>query len=130
MVLDPQLRTSKERSLFVVGLVISAIAWLILIVTVIGAVYGALLLVFLLVAQALFLAHVRGNGLRLSDRQLPDLYQRCKAIAGKLGLERMPEIYLLQSNGLLNAFATRLLSRRFVVLFSSLVEGCEDQRQL
>src|SRR5439155_21002441 len=78
----------------------------------------------------LFLAHVRGNGVRLSDRQLPELYARCKAIGGKLGLEQTPEVYLLQSGGLLNAFATRLLSRRYVILFSALVDGCQEPAQL
>lgn len=130
MALDPKLRSSKERPLFIIGAVISTVAWLALLVSIVGAVYGAFILAFVLMAQALFIAQIRGNGVRISQRQLPELYERCKAIAGRLGLDEVPEVYLLQSNGMLNAFATKLLSRRFVVLFSSLVDGCDDPRQL
>jgi hypothetical protein len=39
-------------------------------------------------------------------------------------------MYLLQSGGVLNAFATKLLSRRFVIIYSELADHCEDPRQL
>jgi len=130
MTFDPRLRSPKERPLFVIALFLSGIAWLVLLVSIVGALYGLVGLAFVLMAHALLLAHVRGNGVRVSENQLPDLHARCREIASKLGLTQVPEVYLLQSNGLLNAFATKLLSRRYVVLLSSLVEGCEDPGQL
>ena len=130
MALDPRLVSPKEKPLFVIAAVLSALVWLGLIVSVVGIFYAAFFAVFLLVAQALFLAHVHGNGVRLSEGQLPELYARCKEIAKKLGLEEMPDIYVLQSHGVLNAFAARLLSRRFVVLYSSLLESAREPAQL
>jgi Zn-dependent protease with chaperone function len=130
MTLDPRLRSSKEKPLFILGVLFSAAVWVALIVSIVGAIYGAFFLAFVLIAHALFLAHVRGNGVRISPRQLPELYERCKAIAGKFGLKDVPEVYLLQAGGILNAFATKLLSRRFVIIFSNLADGCEDPRQL
>jgi Zn-dependent protease with chaperone function len=130
MAFDNRLRSPKERPLFLAGALFSSIVWLALIVSVIGIFYGAMFLAFVLIAHALFLAHVRGNGVRLSQAQLPDLYARCKAIAAKLGLAETPEVYLLQSGGVLNAFATKLLSRRFVIIYSELADHCEDPRQL
>jgi Zn-dependent protease with chaperone function len=130
MNLDARLRSPKEEPLFYFGFVFSIVVWVALIASVVGAIYGALILGMVLVAHALFLAHVHGNGVRLSPKQLPELYERCKAIAGKLGLDEVPEVYLLQSGGMLNAFATKLLSRRFVIIFSDLADGCEDPRQL
>jgi Zn-dependent protease with chaperone function len=130
MSLDPRLRSSKEQPLFILSLVFAALFWLILIVTIIGVFYGAFIGLFLLVAHILYLAHVRGNGLRLSERQLPELYSRVRAASAALGLPRTPEVYVLQGGGVLNAFATKFLSRRFVVLLSDLVESCQDQRQL
>jgi hypothetical protein len=38
------------------------------------------------------------------------------AHARKLGLTQVPSIYVIQSGGLLNAFATRFLGRDFVIL--------------
>jgi Zn-dependent protease with chaperone function len=67
---------------------------------------------------------------KLSETQLPDLYGRCKAAAYKLGLDEVPEVYVVQSGGVLNAFATKLLSRRFVIIYSELVNQCADPRQL
>ena len=130
MSFDPKLRSNNERPLFIVGVVFSVIAYAALVVSIIGAFYGALILAFVLIGQALFLAHVRGNGLRVSEAQLPGLYARCKEAAGKLGLATMPEIYLVQSHGILNAFATKLLSRKFVIINSALADACTDPRQL
>jgi len=130
MSLDLRLRSPKERPLFVLGVVLSAVAWLVLAVTIVGLFYGVAIGLFLLVAQALFLAHVRGNGVRVSERQFPELYTRVRAASARLGLPRTPEVYVLQGGGLLNAFATKLLSRRFVILLSDLVNHCHDPRQL
>lgn len=130
MSLNPQIRSPKEEPLFILGLIFSLGFWLVLIITIVGLIYGALILFFVLVAHALFLAHVHGNGLRISERQLPDLYQRIKEAAKKLGLKDVPEVYILQSNGLLNAFATKLLSRRVVIIYSNLADQCLDPQQL
>ena len=128
--LDAKLRSPKERPLFILAVAISAVAWIALVVSVIGLVYGAFFLVFILAAHALFLAHVHGNGVQIGERQMPELYARCKAAARKLGMEETPEIYVLQSGGVLNAFATKLLSRRLVIINSGLLDACADSRQL
>lgn len=130
MSLDPKLRSPKEQPLFIIGVIFSSLCWLGLIATVVGLFYGLMILAFMLIAHALFLAYVKGNGLRVSERQLPELYARCKAAAEKLGMSEVPEIYVLQHGGLLNAFATKLLSRKFVIILSDLVDNCSDPRQL
>jgi Zn-dependent protease with chaperone function len=124
------LRSPKEPTLFAIGVVISVVAWIALALTVVGIFYGALILVFILFAHALFIAHVKGNGVRVSERQLPELYGRVKAAAEKLGMSKVPDVYLLQSGGVLNAFATKLLSRNFVIIYSSLADACQNIRQL
>src|SRR5206468_183018 len=44
----------------------------------------------------------------------------------KLGLDQdKPEAYLLQGNGMLNAFATRFLGRHYVVLLSDVVDAMQ-----
>jgi Zn-dependent protease with chaperone function len=131
MALDMRLlRSPKEPPLFAIGVAVSVIAWIALAVTIVGLFYGALILVFILFAHALFLANVKGNGVRISERQLPQLYAQVKAAAEKLGMSQVPDVYLLQSGGLLNAFATKLLSRNFVIIYSSLADACQDPRQL
>jgi Zn-dependent protease with chaperone function len=130
MTFDPRLRSSRERPLFVVGVVFSSVVWLALVVTIVGILYGVLILLGMLMAHALFLAHIRGNGVRVSERQLPDLNARVRAASEKLGLPQPPEAYVIQAGGVLNAFATKLLSRKYVILFADLVDQCHEARQL
>ncbi len=130
MTFDPRLRSPKEQPLFIVGVIVSSLSWLALLISIVGALYGVLILAGVMIAHAVFLASVRGNAVRLSEKQMPALYERCKAAALRLGLGELPEFYVMQSGGVLNAFATKLFSRKFVILYSSLVDGCEDPRQL
>jgi Zn-dependent protease with chaperone function len=130
MALDPKLLYRRERALFIVGAVFSSLAWLAIVVSLVGLAYAVFIGLFVMAAHALFLAYVRGNGLRVSELQLPELHARVQAAAQKLGMAQVPEVYVLQSGGILNAFATKLLSRRYVILYSELVDHCEDPRQL
>lgn len=132
MTFDRKLKSPKEESLFPFAVVAAGMIWALLVVGTcgMGLIYAGFIGAAILIAHALFLASVKGNGIRLSPRQLPELYARCKAAAERLGLPEIPEVYLLQSGGVLNAFATKLLSRKFVILYSSLVDECTDPKQL
>jgi Zn-dependent protease with chaperone function/type II secretory pathway pseudopilin PulG len=130
MALDPQLRSPKEPPLFILGVAFSSVVWLLVVVSLVGILYGLIGVVFALMAHALFLANIRGNGLRVSRRQFPDLHERCRLAAQRLGLDGPPEVYLVQSGGSLNAFATKLFSRRFMIIYSDLADECQDPRQL
>ncbi|ACL66455.1 peptidase M48 Ste24p [Anaeromyxobacter dehalogenans 2CP-1] len=130
MALDPRLVSPKEKPLFVAGAIFSGLVWLVAVVSVVGLLYALLGALFVLGAHALFLAHVRTNAVRVDERQLPDLHARVKAAAARLGLADVPAVYVMNGGGLLNAFATKLLSRRYVILLSDLVDHCEDPRQV
>src|SRR2546425_5719277 len=130
MGLDTRLRSPKEQPLFVLGVLFSSLFWLLLIVSLVGIFYGLLGVLFTLVTHALFLANVRGNGVRASERQFPAFYASCKKAAETLGLAEVPEVYLIQAGGALNAFATKLLTRKFMIVYSDLADECQDPRQL
>lgn len=130
MALDPRFRSPREQPLFVAGVIFSSVAWLVVVVSIVGLLYAAVGAFFVLCAHALFLAHVRANGVRVDERQLPELHARAKAAAARLGMASLPELYVLQGGGLLNAFATRLFSRQYVILLSDLGDQCHDPRQL
>ena len=82
---NEDLRSPREQTLFFVGAAFSAIVWLLLIFSVVGIFYGLVGVIFSLIAHALFLAHVRGNGLRISEQQLPEIHQ-----AGQRAAEQPP----------------------------------------
>jgi Zn-dependent protease with chaperone function len=70
------------------------------------------------------IAHVRGSAVRLGPDQFPDLYRRVEELARRMELRRMPEVYLMQEDGAINAFATRFLRSHMVVLLADLLEAC------
>jgi Zn-dependent protease with chaperone function/type II secretory pathway pseudopilin PulG len=118
----------RERSLGTVTLVLGVLAWLLIVVGTVGIALVYLLLAFLvyLFAHSALIAWLRGNGVLLSSEQLPDLRERFDACCARLGLEQdKPDAYLLQGNGVLNAFATRFLGRNHVVLLSDIVDAMQ-----
>lgn len=130
MMFNEQLRSPKERPLFLIGVIFSSLVWLALVVSIVGLVYGLSTFLFVLMVHGVFLAHVRGNGVRVSREQLPQLYERVELAAARLGLTDVPDVYVVQAGGTLNAFATKFFSRRFVIIYSELVDNCHDVRHL
>ncbi|WP_458072094.1 M48 family metalloprotease [Rhodanobacter sp. BL-MT-08] len=119
----------NETTLRAIALALSIIIWLALLVGTVGAVivYVLLFALFAVVAHSALIAHLRGNAVRISAKQMPDLYQRLYRCAAQLGVQPVPDAYLINGNGLLNAFATRFLGRNFVVLLSDVVDSMEER---
>lgn len=121
-------RWPTERPLFAAALFVSAVIWLLAIVSVVGLIYALILGTFFFIMHVGFVAHVRGSGVRLGPDQFPELHARVQTLAGRMGMRYVPEAYLMQAGGALNAFATRFMGANIVVLFSDLVEACgEDE---
>ena len=94
--------------------------------------YGLILVyvpfVFLgyLFTHSAFISHLKGNAVRLSESQFPDLHARFIECCRKLQMEP-PEAYVMMSDGILNALATRFLRRKYVVLFSSILDALKTR---
>lgn len=118
-----------ERPLFVLSMVIGTIVWLALVVGTFGVVlvYVLLFLIVYLFAHSGFIAYLRGNTLELSESQFPDLYRQYLEACERLEIKEVPTAYLMMSDGVLNALATRFLRRHYVVLFSSVVEALRSR---
>jgi Zn-dependent protease with chaperone function len=130
------LRSAREQFLRTIAIIVSAFFWVTLaavfvaglfvsVATIIAPIYCAFIAAFVLMAHAIWLAYVRGNAVRLGPTQLPHLWHKVIAASKRFGLSEPPTTYLMQSGGVLNAFATKLLGRRFVILHSELVDACE-----
>jgi Zn-dependent protease with chaperone function len=118
--------SASEVPLRVLLMIIAIALWVVFVVSVIGLVYGIILGLFFFFAHLALIAHVRGSSIKLGPQQMPALYNRAANIAQRIGMKRVPDVYLMQSGGILNAFATRFGRRRFVVLYSDLVKACGD----
>lgn len=119
-------RWPTEKPLFVAIVLMSIAIWALLAVSIIGALYAAMIAVFLFFAHVVFITHIRGSGVRLGPEQFPELWDRVVALSRKAGLDAPPEAYLVQAGGSLNAFATKLFRGRMIVLFAELLDACGD----
>lgn len=82
-------------------------------------------------AAIVFLSFVSGqtyggmmaNAVKLSEKQFPELYEIIKRLSRELNLNEVPEAFMIQEGGEINAFATRLYFRRnYVVFYANVVE--------
>ena len=118
----------NEKPLFVIAVVISALFWLAITLGTLGIVLIYLLLayVFFLFAHSAFISHLKGSGVKISQEQYPDLYEKLTKGCDKIGLQDIPDAYLLRTD-FFNALATKFLGRHFIVLFTDVVDALEDQ---
>src|SRR3954453_10598338 len=125
-----QLVNPRERFLYAAVLLVSVLVYAGLISASLAnpkaaasiVLYGGLFSLLGIFAHGLALGRIRGNAVRVSERQFPLLHRLAVAHARKLGLNQVPSIYVIQSGGLLNAFATRFLGRDFVILYSDVLD--------
>src|SRR5512139_4130359 len=117
-----------EPPLFAISLVISVVFWLLVLVGTLGFAlfYAALFFVFYLFAQSALIAYIKGTAVKITPHQFPDLHERLTACCRRLGIDTVPESYLLNGDGAFNAFATRFLGVNFVVLLSDVVDALES----
>lgn len=122
--LSPQtLTVSKEKSYFVWVLIISVLVWLGLAVSIVGLIYAAFFGLIIWFGNGLLIAYLRAEAVRVGPDQLPELDATFKDVCARLGLAEAPALYVLQSGGMLNAFATRFSGRSFVVVYSDFLEA-------
>lgn len=119
----------RERTLFTIHAVLSGLFWLVLLVATLGILLIYLLFAYIghLFGYSYFISHVRGTGARITAEQFPDLHARLVRGCEKLGIQKLPEAYLLQSDGVLNALAAKFLGSDYVVLFSPIVDALDER---
>jgi len=92
-----------------------------------------LFFVFGLYSHLLAMAYIRQNGVKVGPQQFSEIYEAVKHLSGRLGMHKQPDVFVITGHGLLNAFATRLVFRRIIVVYSDLAEALiegRDQKQL
>jgi Zn-dependent protease with chaperone function len=118
-------RWPTETPLFVLVVLAAVALWLLLALTIFGLLYVALIGLALFFAHVVLVTHIRGSAVRLGPDQFPELHERVLELAHQAGIDPVPEAYLMEAGGSLNAFATRFLRSRMIVLYSDLLEACE-----
>jgi Zn-dependent protease with chaperone function len=101
----------------------------ILVVYLLLSIIGAFILFFFALisyfSHIISMSHIQVNGVRLRETQFPELYEKVKDLSLKMELTKIPEVYIVESGGLLNAFATKvfgIFGKNMVVLYSDFVD--------
>lgn len=123
--LENQLVHRKENIYLGFVMLFSILAYLFLAFSIVGLIIIALILFFSLILNGFYMGGVRRNGVKLSEEQFPELYQKAVAVAKDMGLSKIPDIYVMESEGVLNAFATRFFMKDMVVLYSGIFDLIE-----
>jgi Zn-dependent protease with chaperone function/type II secretory pathway pseudopilin PulG len=121
----------RERLLGALTLALGILLWVILIVGTFGialVMLGAGAVAYLFVHSAL-IARLKGNGVEITSAQFPDLHAQLTECCRRLNIESLPRAFILNGNGVLNAFATQFLRTEYVVLMSDVVDAMHGNAQ-
>ncbi|MDO8582018.1 MAG: M48 family metallopeptidase [bacterium] len=119
---QPNLVHPKERIYFVLAIIVSIVTYVLMFASIFGIAIAVIILMIGFVAHGLFIGTIRSNAIRVSEKQFPEIDALTKELTQAIGLKKVPAVYILESGGFLNAFATRFLRKDFVILFSEVVE--------
>lgn len=119
----------NENTLFYIMLALSLLIWAALVIGTLGMalLYLALFFVSYCFAQSALVSYLKGTAVQITPAQFPDLYHRIEVCCQRLGLEQVPQAYLLQMGGALNTFATRFFGHNFIVLYSEVVDALDER---
>jgi len=84
--------------------------------------YAIVIALVLLFQFGILIGYIKGNAVKINETQFSDIYATVVKQSTALGLSYVPDVYLLQAGGLLNAFATRFMGRNYVVIYSDVLE--------
>ena len=65
----------KEKFYFGISVVSSLLIYLLLVVSILGIVYLVMGVIIFLITHGLFIGYLRGNGIRVSEKQFPEVYR-------------------------------------------------------
>lgn len=122
-----ELTSSRETPYFVLSIIFSLFLYILAAVSLIGIAIVLILLVIILYANMVMLGSIRGNGMRISEKQFPDIYERVVELSTQMNLKKVPDVFVIHSEGAFNAFATRFLGRNMVVIYSEVFELAREQ---
>jgi Zn-dependent protease with chaperone function len=120
-----------EESLFWITAYMAGMLWFVMILCTFGLIIPIMLVVGMIAmfSTSLLISWLKGNAVRVTPEQLPELHHLFVQCCQRLGVEKMPELYLAQADGMLNAMAARFMRRDYVVLLNSVVDALEDRPQ-
>jgi Zn-dependent protease with chaperone function len=123
----------KEKNYFWIVFSISILSYILFFTTLVGIPIILALFFLSFLMHGITLGQIRTNAVKLSAVQFPQVYQKIEELCERMELKKVPDVYVLQSGGVMNAFATRFFRKNMVIVYSEIFdlieEGLEDELQ-
>lgn len=87
-----------------------------------------LLILFGIFSFILTLGQIRLNSIKIGPGQFPSVYDAVGKLSKKLGFKKQPDVFVMMGNGVLNAFAAKLIARKLLVIYSDLAEALLENK--
>ena len=128
--------TTKEKVYLTICFILSGLIWLVALSLPAFAYYRffpvelysiplmaiVLLIIIHWLAREFFKAHIFGNSIRVTEMQFSEVYKIALEMAKKMGVMRVPDIFIVNMEGRINALALRFIGHAYVILYASLVD--------
>lgn len=85
-------------------------------------VYAVMLWLFIMFQKIYLVAYMKGNGIAITERQFPEVFEAYKKMGDELGLKKLPRLFIIQQGGALNAFALRFSGKNYIAIYSDVFE--------
>lgn len=84
--------------------------------------YGVIILITTLISLYLNFASVKASSLKITQNNFPEIYSLIHSYAYRLGMKKVPEAYVVQQNGVLNAFSSFIFGRQYILINTEIFE--------
>lgn len=127
MVTENNLVHRKEKLYFTLLLITSIVVYLAMFLSIVGIAILAVIFLFYWFLHNLTMVSIRKNGVKVSAQQFPAFYGQAETVAAQMKLKDVPDIYVVQSGGILNAFATKFGLKNMVVIYADVFALTQEQ---
>lgn len=119
----------NENKYFWIVLSISIVSYILFALSVVGIFIIAAFLTVSLLLHALMIGHIRLNGVKIGANQFPLIHNTVEDLCAKMEIKQIPDIFVIQTGGVLNAFATRFFGKNMVVVYSEIFDLVEQNAE-
>lgn len=84
--------------------------------------YVVLIILYLFFRLGLLIGYIKGNAIKVTKSQFQNLHSVLLAQCKTLEIDNVPDMYIMQNGGILNAFATAFMGSNYIVLYSEIAE--------
>lgn len=70
----------------------------------------------------LYYAKYRSRAIKITENNFPEIYEHIDEYSYKLGFKKVPEAFLIQQNGVMNAFSAFIVRKQYIEIDSDLFE--------